>query len=62
MTTYTIVPTGDGSSFHIGVAGNDGARQTMLGFDSLAEAEAWIQQDKRLSDRVEPSHDSDVRI
>jgi len=49
MTTYTIIPTSDGSAFHIGVAGSDGARQTMLGFTSEAEAEAWINQDKRLS-------------
>lgn len=49
MTTYTIIPHGDGSSFNIGIAGSDGARQTMLGFESQAEAEAWIVQDKRLS-------------
>jgi hypothetical protein len=55
MTTYTIVPAPDGSGFHIGVAGSDGARHTMLGFESLADAEAWIRQDKRLNDRVEPS-------
>ena len=42
MTTYTIIPTGDGSSFNIGIAGSDGARQTMLGFATEAEAEAWI--------------------
>jgi hypothetical protein len=50
MTTYTIAPTGDGSGFQIGVAGSDGARQTMLGFTSMEEAEAWIRQDKRLND------------
>ncbi|HEY1413429.1 MAG TPA: hypothetical protein VGF36_14885 [Rhodopila sp.] len=49
MTTYTIIPNGDGTGFNIGIAGNDGARQTMLGFTSEAEAEAWIDQDKRLS-------------
>jgi hypothetical protein len=54
MTTYTIIPSPDGSGFHIGVAGSDGARQTMLGFDSVADAEAWIQQDKRLNGRVDP--------
>jgi hypothetical protein len=48
MTTYIIIPTEDGSSFNIGVAGSNGARQTMLGFASEAEAEAWISQDKRL--------------
>jgi hypothetical protein len=49
MTTYTIIPTGDGSGFHIGVAGSDGARQTMLGFESMQEAEEWILQDQRLN-------------
>jgi hypothetical protein len=49
MTTYIIIPTDNGTSFNIGIAGADGARQTMLGFASEAEAEAWISQDKRLS-------------
>ncbi|WP_428492991.1 hypothetical protein [Rhodopila sp.] len=52
MTTYTIVPTTDGTGFHIGVAGSNGARQTMLGFTSKQEAEAWIIQDKRLNGDV----------
>ena len=52
MTTYTIVPTPDGTGFHIGVAGSNGARQTMLGFTSKEEAEAWIIQDKRLNGDV----------
>jgi hypothetical protein len=49
MTTYTILPHGDGSSFNISVVGSNGARQTMLGFASEAEAQAWIDRDKRLS-------------
>jgi hypothetical protein len=49
MTTYAIIPNGDGTGFNISIAGSDGARQTMLGFQSEAEAEAWILQDKRLS-------------
>jgi hypothetical protein len=58
MTTYTIAPTGDGSGFQIGVAGSDGARQTMLGFTSMEEAEAWILQDRRLNDGAD-YHDHD---
>lgn len=54
MTTYTIIPTPDGSGFHVGVVGADGARQTMLGFASEADAESWILHDKRLNMR----HDS----
>jgi hypothetical protein len=49
MTTYTIIPARDGSGFQIGVVGHDGARHTMLGFESEADAEAWIAQDKRLN-------------
>lgn len=49
MTTYQIIPIGDGSGFNIGVAGSDGTRQTMLGFTSMEEAEAWITQDRRLA-------------
>jgi hypothetical protein len=50
MTTYTIMPNGDGDGFNVGIAGTNGARQTMLGFQSEAEAEAWILRDRRLSD------------
>jgi hypothetical protein len=49
MATYQIIPLGDGGGFNIGVAGSDGTRQTMLGFTSMEEAEAWIIQDRRLS-------------
>jgi hypothetical protein len=55
MTTYTIIPVADGTGFHIGVAGSDGTRQTMLGFASMAEAEAWILQDKRLNNGADTS-------
>jgi hypothetical protein len=55
MTRYSIVPNGDGSGFSIAVLGADGARQTMLGFSTEAEAEAWIAQDKRLGDSTEAS-------
>jgi hypothetical protein len=51
MTTYTLIPTEDG--YHIGVAGSDGARHTMLGFASKEEAEAWILQDKRLNNSAD---------
>ena len=49
MAIYQIIPIGDGSGFNSGVAGSDGTRQTMLGFATQEEAEAWILQDKRLS-------------
>jgi hypothetical protein len=55
MTQYIIVPNGDGTGFNIAVSGSNGARQTMLGFDTEAEAEAWIAQDKRLDGASQPS-------
>nr|WP_294529056.1 hypothetical protein [uncultured Rhodopila sp.] len=55
MTQYIIVPNGDGSGFNITVSGANGARQTMMGFDSEAEAEAWIAQDRRLDGPDEPA-------
>lgn len=49
MTTYQIIPLGDGSGFNIGIVGSDGTRQMMLGFTSMEEAEAWILHDRRLT-------------
>jgi hypothetical protein len=54
MTTYSVIPNGDGTGFNISIAGSDGTRQTMLGFESEAEAEAWIAQDRRLSELPAP--------
>jgi hypothetical protein len=60
MTTYIIIPTRDGTSFNIGIAGANGARQTMLGFASEAEAQAWISRDKRLSGQPSVHTSSDA--
>lgn len=50
MATYTIVPGSAGGNFAVSVIGRNGARQTLLGFVSEADAAAWIEQDKRLDD------------
>jgi hypothetical protein len=47
MATYTINPRLDRTGFDVGVIGDDGARQTLLGFKTKAEAEAWIREDKK---------------
>nr|WP_294554499.1 hypothetical protein [uncultured Rhodopila sp.] len=57
MTQYIVVPNGDGSGFNIAVSGANGARQTLLGFNTEAEAEAWIANDRRLDSGDEPSPD-----
>jgi hypothetical protein len=44
MATYTIVPRGD--QFDVSVVSRNGARQTILGFSTQAEAEAWISHDE----------------
>jgi hypothetical protein len=47
MSVYTVEPHGDGCSFDVKVVGQSGARHTILGFCIEAEAEAWIESDKR---------------
>jgi hypothetical protein len=42
MTIYSIVLHSDGIEFNIDIVGDDGVRQTMLGFTSEAQAQAWI--------------------
>jgi hypothetical protein len=59
MSIYTILPVSDGIGFNIGIAGSNGARQTILGFKSEAEAEAWISQDKRLNEAANPFQSGD---
>ena len=50
MTTYTIIPRPGQSSFDVAKVGADGARQTMLGFKTEADATAWITQNERLNE------------
>ena len=45
MPTYTVIPQG-GQTFHVAIVGNDGARQTILGFQTEADAAAWIARDQ----------------
>jgi hypothetical protein len=39
------------SAFDVTIIGADGATQTMFGFQSEADAKAWIVPDKALTDR-----------
>jgi len=54
MATYTVIPRTDQTGFDVAVVGNDGARQTLLGFETEVDAQAWIEQDKRQSDAEAP--------
>jgi hypothetical protein len=53
MTTYTIIPDAD-KTFRVAIVGGDGARQTLLGFETLAEVEAWIARDRQQSVADDP--------
>ena len=48
MATYTLIPNA-GQTFHVAIVGNNGARQTVLGFETDTEAEAWIAWDRQQS-------------
>ena len=43
--SYSITPHSDGSSFNVEVVSTNGARQTMLGFATEAEAQTWVDRD-----------------
>jgi hypothetical protein len=49
MATYTVIPAVDRTGLHVAIQGSDGTRQTILGFETSVEAEAWIEHDRRLS-------------
>lgn len=58
MTTYTIVPHGgDSTRFDIAIVGTNGTRQTMLGFETEADAEAWIEHANRYESIEHPDDD-----
>jgi hypothetical protein len=50
MITYTVIASADQTDFHVKIAGGDGNRQTMLGFRTESDADAWIANDKRLTE------------
>lgn len=54
MSTYTIIPRLDQLGYDIAVVGVDGVHQTMLGFKTKADAEAWIAHDERLNGPAMP--------
>jgi hypothetical protein len=54
MAKYEILSGAD-LGFNVKIVGDDGARQTMLGFPTREAAETWIVDDKRRS------HEEDYR-
>jgi hypothetical protein len=47
MDTYTVLPKVDHTGFHVAIVGSNGVRQTILGFETRTDAEAWISWDKQ---------------
>ena len=48
MSTYTIVHRERQAGYRVDVVSDDGNRNSVLGFDTKAEAEAWVEADKQL--------------
>jgi hypothetical protein len=59
MATYTVIPKPD-QTFHVAIVGNDGARQTLLGFASQTDAQDWIARDQSQSAADYPRTTSDL--
>jgi hypothetical protein len=54
MSKYTVSPGYGGVGFDIAVISGNGARNTLLGFATELEAQAWIMRDRRLNDHTDP--------
>ena len=54
MNKYNIAARVGGTGFEVQIVGTNGARQTMLGFATESEAQAWIAQDQRLTRAADP--------
>ena len=54
MKSYTILPSPDRDSFKVATQNRSGGWDTVRSFTTLAEAEAWIAQEERLSEAANP--------
>jgi hypothetical protein len=54
VNKYQIATRVDGTGFDVHVVTSSGVRQTLLGFVTEPEAQAWIAQDQRLSRAANP--------
>ena len=55
MASFTISARADQDGFEIEVVEHEGAPQTILGFKTQADAEAWVVRRARLSCRADPT-------
>ena len=49
VQTYMIVGRDDGAGYNVELTDAIGVHHTMLGFETEAEAQVWIEQDQRMS-------------
>jgi hypothetical protein len=49
MKTYTVTAKAGETGFNVVVVGDDGIRQTTLGFASRSEANIWIARTERMA-------------
>ena len=62
MATYRIVPRQSQPGYRVDLVDSDGVRHSMLGFDTEAEAEAWVVADveiEQLANDVTSGRDRD---
>ena len=52
MITYTVHASAGQTGFHVKIGGSEGNRQTILGFGTEGAADAWIADDKRLTEHA----------
>jgi hypothetical protein len=62
MATYTIIPRPGGDGFDIALIGDNGARQTMLGFASEADAKAWVEANMRMDKQQDAADGNRARL
>ena len=55
MSSYTIVHRERQTGYRIDVVGDDSSRNSLFGFDSEAQAKAWIAEDKQLEGFRQPT-------
>ena len=47
MPSYSIAYRGEGFGYSVHIKDDSGARHTVSGFKTEAEAKAWVEEDKR---------------
>src|SRR4051794_31476375 len=62
MPTYIVLPRQRQPGYKVALVGDNGTRQTILGFNSEAEAEIWVAEDKRLEVFRQFSQQTDQRV